>query len=148
MPVQSQTDFRPLTEASAKLPGELRSLIAGSKIAVCSRIPSQQSLTIKLSHPLAPHQPSFHVQWVFQVGNRRFALLEQESFIEPDDRTEPDIQTVVEVIDGKTIAVIADGDFANALPVLKEAILERRSLAPVQWNQKKMEDLRQAFELS
>lgn len=148
MPVQSQSDFRPLTEASAKLPGALSALHAGAEVAISAKSLSKQVLIIRLSHPLAPQQPSFQVHWVFEVANRRFALIEENSIIEPDDRSGPQIQSLVEVRDCNTIAGIEESEFESLIPTLKDGIIGRRSLPGDQWNQARIEDLRNAFALS
>ena len=148
MPVHSQTDFRPLTKASAKLPGALHGLAPGSEIAISSKSLSGQTVLIKLSHPLAPHQPSFQVLWILESERRRFALIEEVSLIEPDDLPEPSVQALVEIHDGNTIAVIDELEYARLLPSLKEGILNRRVLSAEDWNKSKADDLRKAFEIA
>lgn len=105
-------------EVSTSLEQPLDSLEPGAPVFFLRDGQSAESTHIRLSHPQAQHQPSYHISWITEDG--QFMLISPRR-VDPDSDDDTDVRTLVALVAANAFEILpADRLTAGAAIMRRE----------------------------
>ncbi len=136
--------IQPLNETvSPRLPGRFSELTFGTALVVTEARQMPGTAALTLAHPITKELRCF-VRWLCYYGEVLLVLVEESNrTVDPDEGLAA--QTILRVVDNKTVSLVDENEFSSMLLVMVDDIKIAAELPPAQWNAKFKADIQKAF---